>query len=228
MINIGDLVGFFGFLFVFWEKPTCDKTMVFMGWIRDRQRCSQIFLRWFFLHIAVADLCPWQSSPPRSSCHLPLCAAPLLLMGSSSLWELLKTPGGRGFPALNPCPEDVLGSAGSLHSWFWGSQHPSNAIPWEHLISESLLVTGVVGCDCQGTRTGKGLLAEQGELGSGSALCHTAPASGCHFVASCSNAATCLVFWISKSTPGAAWSFKASFRWFALRNSIKGTTTIKE
>lgn len=46
---------------------------------------------------------------------LPLCASPLFTGGSISLWDLLQTPGGRGFPALNPCPEEVLGSAGSRH-----------------------------------------------------------------------------------------------------------------
>lgn len=201
-----------------------------MGWIKNRQlmRCSQVFLRWFFLHKAVTDVCPWQSSLPRGS---SVCNSPLT-HGSSSFWDLLKTPEGRWFPALNPCPEEVLGSAGSFHFQFWSIQHPTNTVLWAHLISESLLVTRVGKCDWQGTRTGKGLLVEASGGVRGSWALALLPQSSCLRLSfcgpSCSNAGTCLVFWISKSTPGATWSFRASFRWFALRNSIKGTTTIKE
>lgn len=73
--------------------------LVFMGCIRDRQltRCSQVFLKWFFfLHKAVTDICPWQPSLPRGSCHLPLCATPLLLMAaaaSGTCWKSLQGGG---------------------------------------------------------------------------------------------------------------------------------------
>lgn len=183
-------------------------------------------------HLPLAIFSSQGFLPPASVCNSPLTH------GSSSLWDLLKIPTGRRFPALNPCPEEVLGSAGSLHLLFWSSQHPTNgacAVLWEHLISKSLLVTRVGKCDWQGTGQGQRRVSWLRHQvvweGAGFWHCclyHRVPAWGCHFVASCSNAGTCLVFWISKSAPGATWSFKASFRWFALRNSIKGTTTIKE
>lgn len=132
-------------------------------------------------------------------------------------------------------PEEVLGSAALIHSFEEGSTPLTVRVPQEHLISKAVLVTGVGKCHWQGTRQGQRgvswLRHQVGWEGAGFWHCclyHRVPASGCHFVASCSNAGTCLVFWISKSTPGATWSFKASFRWFALRNSIKDTTTIKE
>lgn len=181
MVSTGGFVGFFVCLLVCfsWQTHTCDKTM---GWIRDRQlmRCPQLFLRWIFLHKAVTDICPWQSPLPRGSCHLPLCAAPLLLMAaaaSGTCWKSLQ--GG----------DSLLGALVQRRCWglqaaFIYSFEVANIpvmVLRELLISASPLVTRVGRCGWQGTRTKKVLLAEAsgGVRGSWALALLPAPQSSC-------------------------------------------------
>lgn len=201
-----------------------------MGWIRDRQvmRCSQIFLRWVFLHKAVTGICPWQSSLPRGSC---LCVqVPFLLVAASASGTCCKPLEGGG---------SLLWTLVQRRCWalqaavIYSFEVASIPLTRENISSLDLSLSQEwegVADKAQGQRRVSCLRHQVLWEGAGFWHCrlyHRVPAWGCHFVASCSNPGTCLVFCISKSTPGATWSFKASFRWFALRNSIKGTTTIK-